>query len=202
MAYATRYFFHHLRLPGFAGHQDGLRTPYGYFVGGAQKPQGEDHQKQKRYSNVDEHGGPFGERQRSAMPDTGHSLEDGDFPGIGSGVLCVPDMRVNQEMKVLDARIQNPSIRRRQLRRREASWERSCGQNCEPTNRNVQRGRRRGRAGTTQRSPGFTAAGKARGCAAKVHSLTRGDLRSDLAGDRKGPPAATPVARRRSQQRS
>jgi len=116
--------------------------------------------------------------------------------------VCVPDMRVNQEMKVLDARIQNPSIRRKQLRRREASWERSCGQNCEPTNRNVQRGRRRGRAGTTQRSPGFTAGGKARGCAAKVHSLTRGDLRSDLAGDREGPSAATPMAGRRSQQRS
>ena len=123
-------------------------------------------------------------RGHQPTPDTRNSMDSKkpETVAVGSDGLCVPDMRVNQEMKVLDARIQNPSIRRKQLRRREASWERSCGQNCEPTNRNVQRGRRRGRAGTTQRSPGFTAGGKARGCAAKVHSLTRGDLRSVLAG--------------------
>ena len=40
------------------------------------------------------------------MADTQLRLEGGRFPAVGSGVWCAPDMRVNQEMEVLDVRIQ------------------------------------------------------------------------------------------------
>ena len=71
------------------------------------------------------------------MPDPGYCRRKRRFPGIPSGGLCAPDMAVNQEVKAFDARIQKQSIRRKQLRRREAPWEGSWSQNGEPTNRNV-----------------------------------------------------------------
>ncbi len=63
--------------------------------------------------------------------------KNGQSRSLSVSLWCAPDMLVNQEMKVLHARIQIKSIRRKQLRRREAPWAGSWSQNGEPTNRNV-----------------------------------------------------------------